>query len=368
MEDILNNKNKENVLRGGILGKTRESNLELFRIITMLLIVAHHYVANSGLMEIILQEPMAPKSLFLLVFGAWGKTGINCFLLITGYFMCKSRITAKKFMKLLKEVYFYRIMFFAVFVIAGYETISVKRLITLLLPVTAVQDNFTSCYLLFFLCIPFLNILIQNMTEKQHIQLISLVSFIYVILGSTPGIDVTMNYVSWFIVLYFIASYIRMYPKPIFENTKFWAWMAAIIFGIAMLSVIACTWLGIKIGRQMPFYFVIDSNKILAVLTAVSAFLFFKNLKMKNRRFINTVAASTFGVLLIHANSDAMRKWLWQDLLNNVGMYDSKWLILHAVGSVIGVFVVCTLIDFIRIRGAEKLVKYYRSKDIQENS
>ena len=368
MEDILNNKNEENVLPVGTFGKTRESNLELFRIITMLLIVAHHYVANSGLMEQIFQDPMAPRSLFLLAFGAWGKTGINCFLLITGYFMCKSRITAKKFMKLLKEVYFYRILFFAVFVIAGYETISVKRLIMLLLPVTAVQDNFTSCYLLFFLCIPFLNILIQNMTEKQHIQLISLVSFVYIILGSTPGTDVTMNYVSWFIALYFIASYIRMYPKPIFENTKVWGWLTSITFGVSLLSVIACTWIGEKIGKHIPFYFVADSNKILAVLTAISAFLFFKNLRIKHSKLINTIAASTFGVLLIHANSDAMRKWLWQDLLNNVGMYDSEWLVLHAVGSVIGVFVVCTLIDFIRIRGAEKLVKYYRSKNIQENS
>ena len=35
-----------NVMRGS---KTRNSNLELFRIITMLFIVAHHYVVNSGL-------------------------------------------------------------------------------------------------------------------------------------------------------------------------------------------------------------------------------------------------------------------------------------------------------------------------------
>ena len=31
--------------------KQRNSNLELYRIIVMLLIVAHHYVVNSGMME-----------------------------------------------------------------------------------------------------------------------------------------------------------------------------------------------------------------------------------------------------------------------------------------------------------------------------
>lgn len=31
----------------------RDSNIELFRIITMIMIVAHHYVVNSGLLDIV---------------------------------------------------------------------------------------------------------------------------------------------------------------------------------------------------------------------------------------------------------------------------------------------------------------------------
>ena len=39
-------------ISGGIQStrKTRNSNLELFRILTMLSIVVHHYVVNSGLL------------------------------------------------------------------------------------------------------------------------------------------------------------------------------------------------------------------------------------------------------------------------------------------------------------------------------
>jgi hypothetical protein len=32
-----------------IPSKTRDSNIELFRIVAMMLIIAHHYVVNSGL-------------------------------------------------------------------------------------------------------------------------------------------------------------------------------------------------------------------------------------------------------------------------------------------------------------------------------
>jgi peptidoglycan/LPS O-acetylase OafA/YrhL len=71
--------------------KLRNSNLELYRIISMMMIVAHHYVVNSGLTGEggpLLTDFTSGKSLFLSVFGAWGKTGINCFLMITGYYMC----------------------------------------------------------------------------------------------------------------------------------------------------------------------------------------------------------------------------------------------------------------------------------------
>lgn len=68
--------------------KQRNSNLELFRILVMLSIIAHHYVVNSGVWsEIQATEPTA-NSLFYYIFGMWGKTGINCFVLITGWFIC----------------------------------------------------------------------------------------------------------------------------------------------------------------------------------------------------------------------------------------------------------------------------------------
>ena len=67
-------------------GAARQSNFELFRIITMLLVIAHHYVVNSGIAAMdgpIFADPTAPRSLYLLLWGAWGKTGLNCFVLLS---------------------------------------------------------------------------------------------------------------------------------------------------------------------------------------------------------------------------------------------------------------------------------------------
>lgn len=42
--------------------KVRNSNLELYRIIVMLLIVTHHYVVNSVLMPLMDSDPLNMKS------------------------------------------------------------------------------------------------------------------------------------------------------------------------------------------------------------------------------------------------------------------------------------------------------------------
>ena len=44
----------------------RSSNIEFYRIIVMLLIVAHHYVVNSGLIEKMQESPLSPQSLFII--------------------------------------------------------------------------------------------------------------------------------------------------------------------------------------------------------------------------------------------------------------------------------------------------------------
>lgn len=136
----------------------RNSNIELFRIISMLVIVAHHYVANSGVInEIVgITEPQL-KDYFLLIWGWGGKTGINCFVLITGYFMCKSQITAEKFIKLLAEVEFYNIIIYAVFCLTGYTTFAWKAFLDGIILFKSISDGFTPCFLLFYLLIPFLN-------------------------------------------------------------------------------------------------------------------------------------------------------------------------------------------------------------------
>ncbi|MCI8717930.1 MAG: acyltransferase [Lachnospiraceae bacterium] len=332
--------------------KIRNSSVELFRIISMLIIIAHHYVVNSGLLEVINESNhLEENDIFLLLFGWGGKTGINCFILVTGYYMCTSKITLKKYIKLLSERYFYAIVFFFIFLVTGYMTFSIKDFLKVLIPFFNISDGFVSCFLLFYLLIPFLNKLIKVLNEKEHAILLLILLFIYTILPSFMKATVTFNYVTWFCVLYFIASFLRLYSKKWMENTRLWAALTIISLLLSWTSVVLFAYIGKIIkNTEITYFLVSDSNKVLALTTGITAFMLFKNIKLKQHKWINLIASSTFGVLLIHANSDAMRQWLWKDMLQNVTFYNSSYLILHAIISVLVVFVVCTIIDQIRIK------------------
>ena len=334
--------------------KPRESNIELFRIVTMLMIVAHHYVVNSGLINVLRTEPLDARSFFYLIYGAWGKTGINCFVLITGYFMCKSRLTVRRYLKLLLEVYFYRIGIFIVFLATGREALTLNRLLHLLLPFSSIDKGFTSCFLAFYLLIPFLNIGISHLSRKQHLALIGLLLLIYTIAPTIPRVDVTLNYVSWFVVIYVIGTYLRLNEIPLLEKHTGWKLLTVLFISIA--SIFALAFLSRRIGADinLSYYLLSDSNKPLALLTAVLAFLWFRSLPIGYHSWINTVASAVFGVLLIHANSDAMRTWLWRDTLHNTEMYGQSSFVLHAILSVIGVYIICTTMDLIRLRLIER--------------
>lgn len=347
--------NSSNNIRG------RDSNLELYRIVTMLLIVAHHFVVNSGVLNKAYEIPLSSNSIFLFLFGAWGKTGINCFMLITGYFMCKSNITLKKYLKLICEVIFYNVLIAVIFIITGYG--GVKDIFNAFLIVRVIDSsNFLACFLIFYLLIPFLNILLKNINKKQHRVLIAILAFLYIFMSTIPKFHVTMNYVSWFSSLYIIAAYIRFYSL---RERKWGLW--TITFGmIGALSILICLKLGTMFNENIAYRFVSDSNTFLAFAISVCSFMYFKGLKLKQRPLINTIGGSTFGVLMIHANSDTMRQWLWKDLLNVSAKYGLPLikLMLFSLLTILGIFTVCTLVDQVRIHTVERFLENIESNAV----
>lgn len=337
----------------------------------MILIVAHHYVVNSGLFSHIQESSDLINSSTMLIFGAWGKTGINCFVLITGYFMCKSQFTVQKLVKLYLQITLYTIIIYTIFCISGHDTLSPLKVIRTLWPVNSITDNFTACFLIFYLFIPILNILVEHLGKHLHKYLIILLITAFSLLPSIPKLQLNFNYVTWFMALYMIASYIRLYG--LFPKITHNQWG---ILAIANLIIGSISVLGLEIVYKFgytdtfgPYFFVSDSNKFLSLAISVSSFMYFKDLNIPHSKLINALGAATFGVLLIHANSDAMRQWLWKETIDCIGHFGPSiiWTLGYAIISVLIIFFLCAGIDWFRAKYIEPPLLTYIDQKFLKN-
>ena len=329
--------------------KQRDTNIELYRCIVMLLIVAHHYMMHSGLLNLTPYCLTSSKSVYLYFIGMWGKIGINCFVLITGYYMCLSTISYNKFLKLLLQVEFYKCLFFFFFLFVGKDSFSIESLFLSILPFTDIDNGFVDCFFLFYLFIPFLNILIHSMNYKQHFMLVLLCLFVFCLWPQFHLFRVNSNYVVWFCIIYFVAAFIRKYKIDEIFSYRLWGAFSFFMIVLALISVLILLYN----GRNWPYLHVYDCNSLFAVSVSVLSFMFFKRLPMQYNKWVNVIGGTTFGILLIHDCSWNMRHWLWVDVCNCIGWFD-KNVYLHSLLCVCGVFVVGSIIDYLRFCFFEK--------------
>lgn len=347
----------------------RDSNLELLRILAMMAIIAHHYVVNSTVIQQFTYDNTSAQQYFLEVWGMWGKTAINSFILISGYFMCRMTLTWQRYFKLLIQIFFYGIVIMLVFGATGYQPMNFqivyKRIFGLLMHI---NRGFVASFMAFYAFVPIYNKLIDALSKREMQWLVGGLLFVMTVC-STFFFAPTMNEPVWYMTLYFVAAYIRLYPNKYTESLSLSALTLAASVLAAVLIVTCAVYLSNTTGRlgfsMYKWCFVSDSNKLLAFTVGLSAFLTAKNLPKFHSRFINTAAAGTFGVLLIHASSDTMRQWLWQDVCKVPQMLhaDMFALVLHALIAPVAIFAICSFIDYFRRQYFEKpIMKRFEGK------
>jgi hypothetical protein len=89
------------------------------------------------------------------------------------------------------------------------------------------------------------------------------------------------------------------------------------------------------------------------VLMAILLFLGFLKMNIGCKNIINVIASATFGVYLIHDNY-YVRPFLWENVFSNASFSENRLLIPYSVMEICVVFIVCTVIELIRIYLFEK--------------
>ena len=95
------------------LSKQRQSNIELLRIIAMLMIIAHHFSVHGGFQYS--TDDLTINYLWINFIAIGGKIGVNIFVLISGYFLINAvGFNVNKLVKLWIQIFSYSILFYII--------------------------------------------------------------------------------------------------------------------------------------------------------------------------------------------------------------------------------------------------------------
>lgn len=342
----------------------RESNFELLRNLSMLMVLVIH--ANF----ICLQRPMTDDLIadpistsFRYFIESLGIVCIDVFVLISGWF--RIHTTTKRVVKFVFQVLFFFGGGYLVCLVLGMTKLSLNGFLNTI--AFTRWDWFIKSYAFLFIIGPVLNTFLDYASEKQ-IKSVVIAFFLfqstYGWIGGGSRFFVNGYGPLSFIGLYLLANYTRRvstigrsvlfnFPKHIYLLIYF---VSAILNTLISLAFL-------RAGRDFGQIIYAYCNPLI-IIGALSLFLFFSKLRIKQNSFINWLGASSFSVYLLHSQIN-LRDVFTQVIVK----LDSMFIGVFSVGVVflflLVTFLVSVIVDQIRIWIWNHIDKHWSFKDVQ---
>ena len=353
----------------------RSSNLELLRILAMLMIIGAH-VCGSGVAQQLSEwvksgwnadyfcHPIFYKRFFVLAMAhPSGKMGNALFILISGYFMANKPSEAIDLTKSGKKLLC--MIAYAVVLLTAASAIFRQFVrnpltggtITSFVDFTWFDAHswwFPGYYFLVILIGKlFLNKWLAEADQKKHlmllVSLLAIVEFKWTVYLINNLID-QLPILFTGIFLYALGGYIRKYDP--FEKLRSWVFIAIIIASYVIICINYYVHMMYSIHEYDPNsgeLFIqgnilgYENNSIYVFMVAISLFELFRRLPEFYSRIINYLAASTFMVFLLHCNDFCTAIWMSKDWLTP--LYESPLrFCFEFVAWIIAIFMVCALL------------------------
>ena len=350
--------------------KQRNSNIELLRIISMLIIVMSHYVyfavMHTGQENA--YETWSSGSMTLRFMTAsliLGQIGVGLFFSITGYFTVGKRDTPS-LKKILSAVLFYAPLSIIIMILGiavfGYTYGGKSNLILLILqtmcvPLTGSLWWFVTAYVALILFSKSINSFALSLNKKGYIAVIILIGIFGLVLGELGS---NLHDLEKAVFYYLLGGYFKLYNSPPKKSKMLLLGAAAItlliINGVLQYNIYSNS--DIVILRK---FFSMMSIIIEPFLVSI-LFYMFANLKIEANAFVNRIASYTFGIYLFH-EAPYTRGLLWNRLVKADTYYlAGGTFLIYSIIVVIMVFLIGMMIDILRQKLIDKTMLNIISK------
>lgn len=317
---------------------TRNSGIELLRILAMVFIVFHHCMIHpqwgnweGHTVNFLIKE-------FLMSFG---KIGVAIFFIITGYFLHnRKNYNWKKVFIFLRPIWFYALLFLSIGFLLNLEGAKLTwplnyKIMMSIMPTISNAYWFMTSYIAIFLLSPYLKKMFDSLDDKDLLKFTVLTSF-FAIFGQT---------LTWFVssirmipiltaclpIMYVLIGYtLKRYEQKLRIS---WALVGFLISSIALAMAPIVTLLAQRFGYQTSIDLFWSMSSFPCLIFSSSVFVLFSKFKFHSK-IVNYIAGLMLGVYLIHENS-WMIPWFWR----GDGLVDVKnWSTLSPINFTTHVF------------------------------
>lgn len=323
----------------------RNYGIDLLRVFCIFGVVVLHILGHGHVLETTV-SPLGFSLAWLLEIASY--PAVNCFILISGFVGYRAEKYYPKLSNLLYlfiTVLFYSIVICFVLKLFFEPTISSKNVFDAFFPVTKNQYWFFTSYFAMFLISPALNLFVHRARGKM--LFIYVIAFLFLSVFSLKKDPFILNRgysFIWFALMYILGAIFKKYDI----KSKVSLIQSLVLIFIPTLI----TWL-----TKVLFHFSKIKTEDLfvsycsptVVAAAAGLVCFFSKIEIsKCQKFISFLASSAFSVYLIHDNIH-FRNLLMSGSFAFINDYNTLLLPVFVLISALIIFVVCTLIDKVRI-------------------
>lgn len=329
------------------VNKTRKSNFELLRIISMFMILILH-IGTHGLQKHanIKADFSDTNEWVYYFFRSLSIIAVSIYVLLSGYFLSKSKskFQFSKLVKLFLETSFFSLIIYFALIVTNYSRFNLADFKISTFSIIFNEYWFITVYFVLYILYPFLNKMLLNITKREHAYLLIMLFFIINVwdfLLPLRDLGISNGYsLLYFIFLYIFAAYISYYGFLVKELNKY---IYLIIYFLLAILNASLVYYDVKFLNAGWYSY----NSPIILLMAYSLFMFFKQLNI-NLRIINFTSYYVLGVYLIHEQHN-FRNVLWGDfsIIEKILSVSSDLILLSLLGYCLIIFVICLLISMI---------------------
>ncbi len=330
----------------------------------MLMIVVLHVLGHGGILKGLV--PGSIRYNFSWYMEIMCLSSVNCFAIISGYLNVNKKYNFKSLIYLWLQVLFYSVLLIGAANILMPGRLDSSYMPKMIFPVINHSYWYFTAYFGLYLVMPLLNMAFDNADNRKTVFRAIFLSVGFISAGSLFGSNLmweASGYSTiWLIFMYLIGAYIKKYGV----RSKYVCGNLIVFFVLHLLAA------ALKITIDKYFadkailnnlrYSLLGYTSPFTLLASICLFMFFESVEIKNKCIIKCVgflAPMAFGVYLIHTNAA-----VWEILLKDAfaACAEKVSLIYFAelFGIIIGIYVVCSAVDYLRI----KLFEILKVKDL----